>query len=87
MGALIGHGTLLERIQTFLKKCVSVIVKQSVINHGLMRNVQNQLSKQWLQKQSAVNEDNLSNVRQKASRPGVGNLFMLEGRINLAVIK
>jgi hypothetical protein len=31
MGALIGHGTLLERIYKFLPKSVSVIVKQNVI--------------------------------------------------------
>jgi hypothetical protein len=49
IGTLIGHGTLLERIYKFLPKSVSVIVKQSVINHGLM-NVQN-----WLIEGSRLN--------------------------------
>jgi hypothetical protein len=35
MGTLTGHGTLLE------PNSASVIVKQSLMNHGLMRNVQN----------------------------------------------
>jgi hypothetical protein len=43
MRKLIGHGSLLERIYTFLPKSVSVIVKQSVIKQGLMRNFQNWL--------------------------------------------
>jgi hypothetical protein len=50
MGTLTGHGMLLERIQKFLPNIVSVIVKQSVINYGLMRNVQN-----WLIEESRLN--------------------------------
>jgi hypothetical protein len=51
-----------------------VIVNQSVINRGLMRNVQNWLIKgsrlklQWFQDPSEVNEDNLNDVRWEASR-------------------
>jgi hypothetical protein len=44
MGTLIGHGTLLE------PNSASVIVKQSLMNHGLMRNVQN-----WLIEGSRLN--------------------------------
>jgi hypothetical protein len=50
MGTLTGHETLLERMSKFLPKNVPVIVKQSVINHGLMRNVQN-----WLIEGSRLN--------------------------------
>jgi hypothetical protein len=50
MGTLMGHGTLLERIYKFLPKSVSVTAKQSVIKHGLMRNVQN-----WLIERSRLN--------------------------------
>jgi hypothetical protein len=57
MGKLIGHGTLLERIQKFLPKSVSVIVKHRMKEAKL----------QWLQDPSVVNEDNLSNVRREAS--------------------
>jgi hypothetical protein len=46
MGTLIGHGRLLERILKFLPKSV----KQSIVNHGLIRNVQN-----WLIKGSRLN--------------------------------
>jgi hypothetical protein len=43
MRTLIGNVTLLKRIYKFLPKSVLVIVKQSIINHGLIRNVQNWL--------------------------------------------
>jgi hypothetical protein len=43
MGILIGYETLLERTSKFLPKRVSVIVKRSIINYGLMRNVHNWL--------------------------------------------
>jgi hypothetical protein len=47
-------------------------VKRSIINHGLMRNIQNWLFQgsrlQWLQDPSEVNDGNLSNVRWEASR-------------------
>jgi hypothetical protein len=52
MGTSIGHGALLERISKFRPKRVLVIVNQSTINHGLIRNVQN-----WFIEGSRLNYD------------------------------
>jgi hypothetical protein len=40
VGTSIGHGKILERISIFWPKRFEVIVNQSNINCGLMRNVQ-----------------------------------------------
>jgi hypothetical protein len=37
-GDINRHGTLLERTTKFLPKRVSMIMNQSIINHGFMRN-------------------------------------------------
>jgi hypothetical protein len=74
MGTLIGHGTLLERISAkecighceakchepwFVEECSNLVDRRKQAKLG------------WLQDPSVVNEDNLSNVRQEASRhPG-----------------
>jgi hypothetical protein len=50
MGTSIWHGTLLEITSKFQSKRVSVIANQSIINHSLMRNVNN-----WLIKGSRLN--------------------------------
>jgi hypothetical protein len=50
MGTSIGHGTLLERVSKGRPKRLSVFVNRSLINHGLMTNVQN-----WLIKGSRLN--------------------------------
>jgi hypothetical protein len=50
MRTLIGYGMLLYRTSKFLPKRVLVIVKQSITNHVLMRNVQN-----WLIEGSKLN--------------------------------
>jgi hypothetical protein len=70
MGTSVGHGTLLERTSKFWRKREFVILNSSIINHGLMRNVQNRLieGSRLNYSQSVVNEDNLSYVRQEASR-------------------
>jgi hypothetical protein len=39
-GISVGHGTLVERTNKFWPKRGSDIVNQSIINLGLMRNVQ-----------------------------------------------
>jgi hypothetical protein len=69
----IGHGTSSVRTPQFWPKRVLVIVNQSIINHGLMRQCsklddqRNQIEVQWLQDPSEVNEGNLSNVWWEAS--------------------
>jgi hypothetical protein len=70
MGTLTGHGTLLQRIYKCLLKSVSAIVKHIIINHGLMRIVQNWLIEGTtvVADPSVMNEDNLSNIRWEASR-------------------
>jgi hypothetical protein len=74
-----------------MPKSVSVIVKQSIINHGLMRNFnkfvdrRKQAKLQWLQDSSVVNEDNLRSVRREPSRHfrnKVGLREYLKGEIN-----
>jgi hypothetical protein len=58
----------------FLPESVSVILKQSVINHSLMTNFQNwliegsRLSYSGCKDPSVANENNVSNVRREGSR-------------------
>jgi hypothetical protein len=73
VGTSTGHGTILERTSKLQPKRVHVIVNQSIVNRGLMRNVQNWLIDanrlmQWLQDPSELNEDNPSDVRREDSR-------------------
>jgi hypothetical protein len=41
MGTSTGHGAVLDRTSKFWPKIVSVILNQSMINHGVMTDVQN----------------------------------------------
>jgi hypothetical protein len=43
VGTSTGHGTILARTSKFRLKRVWVIVNESIVNRGLMRNVQNWL--------------------------------------------
>jgi hypothetical protein len=71
IGTSTGHWTMLERRSKFWPKGVWVIVNQSIVNCGLVRNVQmvdrrKQAKLQWLQDPNEVNEDYLSDVRRQA---------------------
>jgi hypothetical protein len=64
---------LLERTSQFWPRSVSAIVNQSIIRHGLggcskLLDGRKHAKLQWLQDPGEVNEDNLSNVRQEASK-------------------
>jgi hypothetical protein len=50
VGTSTGHGIILERTSKFRPKSVWVIVNQSTVNRGLMRDVQN-----WLIEGSRLN--------------------------------
>jgi hypothetical protein len=58
MGTSIEHGILLERTSNFWPKRVLVIMNQSIISNGLMRNVQN-----WLIEGSRLNYSGAGHVK------------------------
>jgi hypothetical protein len=73
MGALIEHGTLLERTKISAKECTGQCETKRHkpwVDDECLKFVdrRKQAKQQWLQDPSVVNEDNLSNVRREASR-------------------